>query len=141
MLYIMLLRVEAQQKQAAHPGADNQPDGSATLPASECLHTVHTMDAPAVTDVLAAAGHVLRGFNSSLRVKNSRYGQLTSAEQLMLPTIIRARLALSLTNGAFSAQRAPENAAYLLQTQKAGWPLLHVLHGMSDSSFLTQLEP
>jgi Ser/Thr protein kinase RdoA (MazF antagonist) len=75
-----------------------------------------------------AAGRVLAGFESAC--------SLLPAERAALPALVRARLALSLANGAATAQQHPENAAYLLQTQRPGWRLLEMWEGVPDDQLL-----
>lgn len=55
-------------------------------------------------------------------------------EREVLPALVRARLALSLTNGAHAARARPENSSYLLQTQEPGWRLLGRLEALEDAS-------
>lgn len=52
---------------------------------------------------------------------------LEASELLLLPLLVRGRLAQSLTLGAAAVARDPGNARYLLQTQRPGWTAMRLL--------------
>ena len=80
---------------------------------------------------LAAAGAVMRGYDSTRA--------LEPAERGMLRTLCMARLAQSLGLGAYSAALDPGNAEYTLSTQRAGWGVLRMLWTLSESEFAQRL--
>ncbi|KAL4436619.1 hypothetical protein ABPG75_003758 [Micractinium tetrahymenae] len=82
-------------------------------------------------DPLPAAQAVLAGYEAELA--------LEPAERAVLRTLCCARLAQSLSLGAYAAAREPSNAEYLLGTQRNGWRLLRMLWGLSDHQFLATL--
>lgn len=53
--------------------------------------------------------------------------------------LIRGRIAQSLTLGAYSAQQAPGNAAYVLITQQPGWATMRWLCPMPNDEVLQHL--
>ncbi len=68
--------------------------------------------------------HVLAGY--------SEYRQLTDVETKLLPSVVRARLAQSLTLGWYTHQKNVGNSdgqleSYVLNTQRHGWKLLERL--------------
>jgi Ser/Thr protein kinase RdoA (MazF antagonist) len=79
-------------------------------------------------DPLAAMAALLAGYEAKLA--------LLPGERRALRTLAAGRLALSLSMGAYSAARQPDNADYLLGTQANGWRLLRLLAGLSDEAFL-----
>lgn len=64
---------------------------------------------------------------------------LAPEEQAVLPLLLRVRMALSLVNGAASVARDPDNASYLLMTQRPGWRLLRMLVGTTDEQLRKRL--
>ncbi|KAL4858109.1 Hydroxylysine kinase [Chlorella vulgaris] len=80
-----------------------------------------------INDPLPAAAAVVAGYEREL--------PLLKVERRLLRTLMMGRLALSLALGAQAAALQPDNAAYLLQTQKNGWRLLRLLADMSDATF------
>jgi len=71
------------------------------------------------SDPWNAGAQVLAGYTSHCR--------LSPAELAAVPLLIKARIALSLANGAYSVQADPGNAEYLLTTQQPGFHLLQEL--------------
>lgn len=85
-----------------------------------------------IADPLPAAAALLAGYESEQA--------LQAAEQRMLRTLCMGRLAQSLSMGAATAAAQPDNADYLLGTQRNGWRLLRLLWGMTDDAFLAALD-
>lgn len=98
-------------------------------PAAACVY-VGLLDANAA-DPLPAMAALLEGYEARL--------PLLPGERLALRALAAGRLALSLSMGAHSAARQPDNAAYLLGTQANGWRLLRLLARLSDDAFLAAL--
>lgn len=74
--------------------------------------------------------------------RQPRAAGLTVAERAVLPALIKARLALSLVNGAWTVEQQPgADAAYVLLTQAPGWRLLLRLAGVSATEVLRRLQP
>lgn len=82
-------------------------------------------------DPLAAAAALVGGYEAELA--------LLPQERRLLRTLAMGRLAQSLSLGARAAAAQPDNAEYLLGTQRNGWRLLRLLWGMSDDAFLAAL--
>ena len=67
-------------------------------------------------DPVGDAGEVLAGFEATF--------PLTDVERRLVPALVAARLVCSCACGAYSAAMDPDNAAYLLLTQRPGWAAL-----------------
>lgn len=85
-------------------------------------------------DPLVVARSVLEGYLSA-------GGPLTAAEARVLPALVGARIAQSLTNGAYAASLAPGNSGYLLLTQRPGWRVLRALQGMGEGDVAAVVLP
>ena len=68
-------------------------------------------------------------------------GPLGADEADALPALVGARIAQSLTNGAFAAAQAPGNSAYLLITQRPGWRVLRRLQALPEAEVRAALLP
>ena len=82
-------------------------------------------------DPLPAGAALLRGYELQL--------PLLPAERGALRALVMGRLAQSLSLGALAAAKEPDNAAYLLGTQRNGWSLLRLLWETSDECFLAAM--
>ena len=67
-------------------------------------------------DPVGDAGEVLAGFEATF--------PLTDVERRLVPALVAARLVCSCACGAYSAAMDPDNAEYLLLTQRPGWAAL-----------------
>ena len=85
-----------------------------------------------IEDPLPAAAALLAGYEGEQA--------LSTAERGMLRTLCMGRLATSLSMGAATAAAQPDNAEYLLGTQRNGWRLLRLLCGMTDDAFVAALD-
>lgn len=79
-------------------------------------------------DPVGDAGEVLAGFEATF--------PLTDVERRLLPTLVAARLVCSCACGAYSAAMDPDNAAYLLLTQRPGWAALRAFRDAGDDACL-----
>eukprot|EP00879_Flechtneria_rotunda_P032486 GHRR01035699.1.p1 GENE.GHRR01035699.1~~GHRR01035699.1.p1 ORF type:complete len:368 (+),score=115.57 GHRR01035699.1:577-1680(+) len=86
-----------------------------------------------------AEAAIAPGSSSSCSSEVKATNTLTVAELQLLPSLIKARAALSLVNGAYTVRLNPGNAQYLLLTQSPGWQLLSELHDVSTELVLQRL--
>lgn len=84
-----------------------------------------------IGDPLPAAAALIAGYESRQA--------LGAGERRLLRTLCMGRLAQSLSLGAAAAAAQPDNAQYLLGTQRNGWRLLRLLWAMSDDDFVAAL--
>lgn len=90
------------------------------LAISSCYMIIQTLD-------ISAGKYVIEGFQSIKK--------LTDIEKSILKICICARLAQSITLGAYSYMQDPQND-YLLVTQKPGWEIIKKLWPMPDDEVL-----
>ena len=86
-----------------------------------------------ISNPLPAAAAIIDGYRREM--------DLLPEELRILRTLAMGRLVLSLSLGAHAAAQRPDNAEYLLSTQKNGWRLLRLLRGLSDEQFLAAVAP
>ena len=79
-------------------------------------------------DPVGDAGEVLAGFEATF--------PLTDVERRLVPALVAARLVCSCACGAYSAAMDPDNAAYLLLTQRPGWAALRAFRDAGDDACL-----
>ena len=79
-------------------------------------------------DPFAAAGPLLRGYESALPLREEERG--------LLRVLCMGRLAQSLSLGWAAAAARPENGDYLLGTQRRGWQVLQAFWRLTDADFL-----
>ena len=87
-----------------------------------CIHvTAALLDKD---DVISAAKHCIDGY--------TEVSPLSPTERSILHTVTAARMAQSVTMGAYSYSMSPENT-YLLTTAAPGWRLLETLTAMTPA--------
>lgn len=79
-------------------------------------------------DPFAAAGPLLRGYESALPLREEERG--------LLRVLCMGRLAQSLSLGWAAAEARPGNSDYVLGTQRRGWQVLQAFYRLTDAEFL-----
>merc|ERR1712065_69503 len=97
------------------------------LPSVALLDDPDHDDSAELSRLLAAARAVISGYTSV-------FSTLSSLELSLLPTLIRARLAQSVTMSAYSHSKDPTNE-YLLVTARPGWNTLRLLETIDSTHF------